>query len=133
MAELRRMCERLGLEDVSTLLNSGNVVFRATQRDAAALETRLERETAKRLGVKPAFFVRTADEWASLVKKNPFPDEAKGDPGHLRGGADAAGAQAGRRPGLRAAIVGRSASSCAAARRTSSIPTAWAARSSRPT
>jgi uncharacterized protein (DUF1697 family) len=107
MAELRRMCERLGLEDVSTLLNSGNVVFRATQRDAAALETRLERETAKRLGVKPAFFVRTADEWASLVKKNPFPDEAKGDPGHLVAVLMRQAPRQGAVLALRAAIVGR--------------------------
>ena len=83
MAELRRMCERMGLEDVRTLLQSGNVVFRSPERDAGKLETRLELETAKRLGVKPAYYVRTADEWESLVKRNPFPGEAVRDPGHL--------------------------------------------------
>ena len=52
MADLRRLCERLGLEDVRTLLQSGNVVFRSAGEDASALEARLEQETAKRLGVK---------------------------------------------------------------------------------
>jgi uncharacterized protein (DUF1697 family) len=83
MQDLRKLCERLGLEDVTTLLQSGNVVFRCAERDAAALEARLERETARKLGVKPLFFLRTADEWASLVKRNPFRDEAVRDPGHL--------------------------------------------------
>ena len=83
MQDLRKLCERLGLENVRTLIQSGNVVFQSSSRDASALETRLEQETAKRLGVAPAFFVRTADEWAALVKKNPFPDEATSDPGHL--------------------------------------------------
>jgi uncharacterized protein (DUF1697 family) len=83
MAELRRLCERIGLEDVRTLLQSGNVVFRSDERDAGKLETRLELETAKRLGVKPAYFLRTADEWASLVKRNPFREEAVRDPARL--------------------------------------------------
>jgi uncharacterized protein (DUF1697 family) len=83
MQDLRRLCERLGLEDVKTLLQSGNVVFRSTDRDAARLEMRLEQETVKRLGVKQPFFVRTADEWAAIVKRNPFPDEATSDPGRL--------------------------------------------------
>jgi len=32
MADLRRLFERLGFEEVRTLLNSGNVVFSATTR-----------------------------------------------------------------------------------------------------
>jgi uncharacterized protein (DUF1697 family) len=83
MQELRKMCERLDLEGATTLLQSGNLVFRSAERDAAALEARLERETAKRLGVKPAYFLRTADEWAGLVKRNPFREEAERDPAHL--------------------------------------------------
>jgi len=107
MAELREMCERIGLEDVRTLLQSGNVVFRLAAGDLGQLEARLEQETAKRLGVKPAYFVRTADEWASLVKRNPFREEAVSDPGHLlavlmRQPPTKAGLSA-----LRAAIPGR--------------------------
>lgn len=84
MAELRRLGERLGLEDVRTLLQSGNLVFRTRASDSEALEGRLELEAAKRLGLRqPAFFVRTADEWASLVKANPFPAQAERDPARL--------------------------------------------------
>ena len=57
--------------------------------------------------MKPAFFVRTADEWASLVKKNPFPDEAEGDPGHLVAVLMRQAPRPGAVLALRAAIVGR--------------------------
>jgi uncharacterized protein (DUF1697 family) len=83
MAELRKLCARIGLEEAQTLLQSGNVVFRCPERDGGALETRLEQELRKRLGFAPAVFVRNADEWASLVKRNPFREEAERDPAHL--------------------------------------------------
>jgi uncharacterized protein (DUF1697 family) len=107
MKDLRALCERLGHEDVCTLLQSGNVVFRSDSRDAAALETRLEQEIAKRLGVKPACFVRTADEWASLVKRNPFRGEAERDPGHLLALVMKHAPTPAAVKALRAAIVGR--------------------------
>jgi uncharacterized protein (DUF1697 family) len=107
MQDLRRMCERIGLEDVKTLLNSGNVVFRSAARDANELEARLERETARRLGLKPAYFLRTADEWAEVVKRNPFPDEAARDPGHLLAVLLKEAPPRACIDALRAAIVGR--------------------------
>jgi uncharacterized protein (DUF1697 family) len=107
MQELRTLCGRLGFEDATTLLQSGNVVFRSAIRDAAALESRLEQEIAKRLGVKPACFVRTADEWATLVKRNPFPEEAKRDPGHMLVALMKQAPAPAAVKALRAAIVGR--------------------------
>ena len=107
MLELRKLCERLGLENVRTLLQSGNVVFESASRNVAALEAKLEQETAKRLGVKPAYFVRTADEWASLVQRNPFPRQAEADPGHLLAVLMKQAPKAGAVEALRKAIVGR--------------------------
>lgn len=107
MQDLRRLCERLGLEEVRTLIQSGNLVFHSASRDAGALERRLEQETAKRLGVTPAYFLRTADEWAALVKKNPFPEEAARDPGHLLAVLMRQAPKPGAVDALRAAIVGR--------------------------
>ena len=107
MQELRKLCERLGLENATTLLQSGNLVFQSASRDASALEARLEQETAKRLGVKPSYFVRTADEWATLVKRNPFREEAERDPGHLLAVLMKHQPDAGAIKALRAAIVDR--------------------------
>jgi uncharacterized protein (DUF1697 family) len=82
MTDLKALSVDLGLEDVRTLLNSGNVVFRGrtTGRD---LEELLEAEFAKRAGRPTEFFVRTAEEWKSIIDRNPMTDQARRDPGHL--------------------------------------------------
>jgi uncharacterized protein (DUF1697 family) len=83
MADLRALMDDLKLQDGKTLLQSGNMVFRGATRTGAALEKLLAGETSKRFGVTTAFFVRTAGEWDEIVARNPFPAEAKSDPGHL--------------------------------------------------
>jgi uncharacterized protein (DUF1697 family) len=83
MADLRDLCVGLGFEGVRSLLASGNLVFRTNARNAAVLEPQLEAEADKRLGLRTDFFVRSAEEWTSLIARNPFPQEAKRDPGHL--------------------------------------------------
>lgn len=82
MAELRAMAADMGLDDPRTLLQSGNLVFSAKGK-AAELETRLEAETEKRLGVKTSYLIRTAKEWDALIDANPFAQEAKSDPSHM--------------------------------------------------
>lgn len=83
MADLRQLLVDLGLEDPKTLLLSGNVVFGSPSQPAAKLERLLQDATAKHLGVTTEFFVRTAKEWNAIVDANPFPAEARRDPGHL--------------------------------------------------
>ena len=43
MADLKTCVEALGLEDVSTYIESGNVLFATTRRDPVKLETEIER------------------------------------------------------------------------------------------
>jgi uncharacterized protein (DUF1697 family) len=83
MADLRELLTALGFREARTLLQSGNVVFSGGARGGTALETQLEKETLKRLGLRTAFIVRSPGEWADVIARNPFPDEAKRDPGHL--------------------------------------------------
>ena len=83
MADLRSMLTDLGFSDARTLLNSGNAVFRSKSKTGSNLEKLLELELAKKLGVQTDFLVRTAEEWATIITRNPFPDEAIRDPGHL--------------------------------------------------
>ena len=83
MADLRALLNELGFVDGRSMLQSGNLVFRAPARGAAELERLLEGEAKKRLGVDIDFFVRTADEWKTVVAQNPFRAEATRDPGHL--------------------------------------------------
>lgn len=83
MADLRALCERLGMKEVRSLLVSGNLVFGSAARSAPALEKMLEEATCEALGVRTDFFVRSAREWDRLVAANPFKAEAKSDPGRL--------------------------------------------------
>ena len=81
MADLRSLMAELGF-DAKTLLQSGNLVFDAGKK-GAALEGLIEKELVARLSLKTEVFLRSAKEWDALVAANPFPKEAKADPGHL--------------------------------------------------
>jgi len=83
MADLRVALAEMGFAEVRTLLQSGNAVFRAAAQPPGKLEVRLEKEAGKRFGFTPDFHVRTADEWRDVIARNPFPQEAKGDPSRL--------------------------------------------------
>ncbi len=83
MADLRDLLGRMGFEDVRSLLQSGNLVFRSARQPAASLEARLAAETGRALGVHTEYVVRTAREWRALIAANPFPDDALRDPSHL--------------------------------------------------
>ena len=74
MSDLRAMCESLGFEGVRTYIASGNVVFRSPESDSAirkTLESALEAHAGKPVGVH----VRTADELADILRRNPFTDK----------------------------------------------------------
>ncbi|HEY5220139.1 MAG TPA: DUF1697 domain-containing protein [Gemmatimonadaceae bacterium] len=107
MADLGTFFTRLGFTDVSTLLQTGNVVFQSPSASAARLERKLEEESAKVLGLTTDFFVRTAREWKALVADNPFPDAAARDPSHLVLMCLKASPSANQVASLRKAIVGR--------------------------
>ncbi len=107
MADLRDLLTQLGFTDARSLLQSGNLVFEAKGRTSAQLESLLEKETEKRLGLETTFFVRTPAEWKTVIAQNPFRKEAERDPGHLlvlflKDAPDETRVEA-----LRAAIVGR--------------------------
>ncbi len=73
MADLRALCEDLGYEDVRTHVNSGNVVLTAAS-DPRTIERELGKEIAVRLGVETDVVVRTRDELAGVVHRNPIPE-----------------------------------------------------------
>jgi uncharacterized protein (DUF1697 family) len=83
MGDLRDLLSSLGMEDPVSLLQSGNLVFRTTPQPTIQLERLLEKAAATRLRLETDFFVRTGKEWKAIIAGNPFPSEAKRDPGHL--------------------------------------------------
>jgi uncharacterized protein (DUF1697 family) len=71
MAWLRGSCEAMGLRDVRTYLQSGNIVFSSTlgaAKLAAMLKETIDRQTRLPVPV----IIRSAKEMTDIVKGNPF-------------------------------------------------------------
>ena len=71
MADLREVCTAVGCEDVVTYIQSGNVVLRSSLRPPK-LQAALAAAIAERFGFEPAVMIRTAEELAAVVDRNPF-------------------------------------------------------------
>jgi uncharacterized protein (DUF1697 family) len=76
MADLRGLVSELGHADVSTYIQSGNVLFTAAaDADTSALAAGLSRAIADKLGVSSPVVVVSREELAQIVAANPFPAE----------------------------------------------------------
>ena len=107
MADLRDLVAGLGFSEVQSVLQSGNLVFKADGKVGAKLERMLEAEAKKRLALGTDFFVRSAAEWEDVVAENPFHDEARRDPARLVAVFLKEAPGNGAVKALQAAIVGR--------------------------
>lgn len=72
MATLVQIVEALGCDQVSTYINSGNVVFNATGR-RETIEKVMETRFEEAFGFEVTTFVRTAAELRKAIAVEPFP------------------------------------------------------------
>ena len=68
MQPLKESFERLGFTDVSTYINSGNVLFRSRARDARRLERKIDAMLATEFGLAGKTVVRNRAEMEQLLK-----------------------------------------------------------------
>ncbi len=71
MAELKALAEGLGFAEVSTYIQSGNLIFRDSG-DPAEIAARLDAALGDRLGKAPGVFLRTPAELRAVLDGNPF-------------------------------------------------------------
>jgi uncharacterized protein (DUF1697 family) len=71
MDALRAVYESIGLRDVRTMLQSGNVVFRSAIADREQLVKRIMQEIERQLELKAEVILRTMAEIASIVERGP--------------------------------------------------------------
>jgi uncharacterized protein (DUF1697 family) len=71
MADLRELLTEAGYEDVRTHLQSGNVVL-TSSLSASRLESELEKQLATKLGLEIQVLVRTRNQLADVIKRNPL-------------------------------------------------------------
>jgi uncharacterized protein (DUF1697 family) len=78
MTDLARMFEDMGFANVSTYIQSGNVLF-DSKAQSDSLEKKIEKGLAKELGYEVPVVVRSITELRQIVKKTPFKDVQEPD------------------------------------------------------
>ena len=75
MADLRQLYVSLALDDVRSILQSGNVVFRTGERDLTRLRKRIEAGIQNGFGFEVRVILRGARDYRDLIARQPFDDE----------------------------------------------------------
>ena len=72
MEELKKVFESLGLKNVKTYIQSGNVIFESSEKNQDVIIKKGEAAIHKRLGCDVPLFLRTESEMAEIIKNEPF-------------------------------------------------------------
>lgn len=73
MEALRELCSELGLSEVRTYIQSGNILFNA--KNLKGLEDKISEAIMQHFGFDVPVIVKSAEEWAAIIAGNPFKDE----------------------------------------------------------
>jgi len=71
MSSLKASFERMGFEDVTTYINSGNIIFKAKEGEARKLERNIERMLSREYKLECKVVVRSFSEIAHLIENLP--------------------------------------------------------------
>ena len=74
MAELKHALEAIGLTEVQTYIQSGNVLFKADET-AGPLKNKIEHEVEEKFGFSVTVVLRTAEELERIILNLPFSNE----------------------------------------------------------
>lgn len=72
MEDLSRMFELLGFKNVKTFIQSGNVIFEASDKNPKILNKKIEKGLEQFLGYEVTVILRTFKAVENIVKQNPF-------------------------------------------------------------
>jgi uncharacterized protein (DUF1697 family) len=64
-----------GVTNISTYIQSGNVLFDAKTNDTAALTQKIEKQLLKQLGYAVTVVTRSAEEMRAIIETNPFSED----------------------------------------------------------
>lgn len=72
MAELRVQLAEIGLVDLSTYIQSGNLIFKFKEKDTAKIARLIEKKIKKDYGFEVPVIVKTKSSFEQILKDNPF-------------------------------------------------------------
>ncbi|QNA90380.1 DUF1697 domain-containing protein [Massilia sp. Dwa41.01b] len=76
MADLRKLAEDLGFDDVRSVLNSGNIVFSAAAVEPGLAAAAIEEQLVLKLGVAARVLVLGREELAAVLAENTLLEQA---------------------------------------------------------
>jgi len=77
MAELRELLSKVGLKDVQTYIQSGNVVFKSSEGNKEKLKLKIHNAIKKHFGFEVPVLVKTPERLQQIFDECPFPEEKK--------------------------------------------------------
>jgi uncharacterized protein (DUF1697 family) len=80
MPELKALHEALGLKNLNTYLQTGNVIFESADTDTNQLAAQIANAVTQKFGFHVEVMVRTAAELKALVAKNPYLNQPTKEP-----------------------------------------------------
>lgn len=83
MAELQRLYATLGLANVQTYVQSGNVIFDSPEPDTTRLKELIEAQIEAAFGYQVSVFIRDAEDFRRIIDGNPFLNQRNEDPDKL--------------------------------------------------
>jgi uncharacterized protein (DUF1697 family) len=83
MDELKALYESLGLRNVQTYLQSGNVIFSTKERDIDRLAVEIGNAIEQRFNFRSGIIVRTVAELREVLRRNPFATRQDIEPARL--------------------------------------------------
>lgn len=75
MADLKSLYESLGLGNVQTYVQSGNVVFDSDEQDRDKLRNSIETQIEKQFGFSVPVLIRIAADFKRVIENHPFAHE----------------------------------------------------------
>jgi len=75
MDELKDLHKSLGLKDVLSYIQSGNIVFKSDDADVSQIQKQIEDGFEKKFGFHSAVIVRTSVELSDIIDRNPFQNQ----------------------------------------------------------
>jgi len=83
MSDLKEKYESLDFRNVTTYIQSGNVVFQSEEADTAALEREISKAILKHFGMNVSVFIIEQSALKYILEAHPFLNEKKGEKENL--------------------------------------------------
>lgn len=75
MDDLKKIFSSLGYSNVTSYIQSGNVIFDSSDNNLAQIEEEIQEAILKNLGLEIPVIIRSTAQFKSIVEKNPFRKE----------------------------------------------------------